>query len=50
MFTAAIATAVVILTYFYEPRTKRRDTGEKKLVRPAHALIGSVVLLVVYMM
>jgi len=50
LFTAAIATAVVILTYFYEPRTKRSDTQEKKLVRLArNALIGAVALLVVYM-
>lgn len=50
LFTAAIATAVVIYTYFYEPRVKRPDTKRKKLVRLARsALIGAVVLLAVYM-
>jgi hypothetical protein len=50
LFTAAIATAVVIRTYFYEPHVKRPDTKREKLVRLARsALIGAVVLLVVYM-
>lgn len=50
LFTAAIATAVVILTYFYEPKVKRPDTKKKKLVRLArNVLIIAVVLLVVYM-
>lgn len=49
LFTAAIATAVVILTYYYEPRAKPPDTESSKLVRLArNALIGAVVLLVVY--
>jgi len=50
LFTAAIATAVVILTYFYEPQVNPPDTKRKKLVRLArNSLISAVVLLVVYM-
>lgn len=50
LFTAAISTAVVILTYYYQPRVKLPDTEGKKLVRLArNVLLCAVVLLVVYM-
>jgi hypothetical protein len=50
LFTAAISTAVVILTYYYEPRVISPDTKGEKLVRLArNALICAVALLVVYM-
>jgi hypothetical protein len=51
LFTAAIATAVVVLTFYYEPRVTAPDTKRKKLVRLArNALIFAVILLVLYML
>lgn len=50
LLTTAIAGAVIILTYYYEPRVEPPDTKAKKLVRYArNALIVAVILLVVYM-
>jgi hypothetical protein len=50
LLTAAIAGAVVILTYYHEPRVLPPDTKAKKLIRYArYALFFAVLLLVVYM-
>lgn len=50
LLTAAIAGAVIILTFYYEPRVVPPDTKAKKLVRYArNALIASILLLIVYM-
>jgi len=50
LLTAAIAGAVILLTYYYEPRVVAPDTKAKKLVRSARTvLIIAVSLLIVYM-
>lgn len=50
LITGAIATAVVVLTYYYTPKVKSPDTEKQKLVRLArNAIICSVLLLFVYL-
>jgi len=50
LLTSAIAGAVIILTYYYDPRVGPTDSKEQKLVRYArNVLIVAVALLVVYM-
>lgn len=50
LLTAAIAGAVIIFTYYYEPRVEWPDTDKKKLIRQARkALIAAVLLLITYM-
>jgi hypothetical protein len=50
LITSAIAAAIAMLTYYYEPRVHPADTEAKKLTRLAATVLGiAVLLLIMYM-